>query len=92
MVRHYVISDARSVHTAFFDVRLWHGSAQPKVANHDLAIMVNEDVSWLDIAMDDVAAVQELHRAQGVVHYNFYMSLLKTTLSACLDQVFKVVV
>lgn len=73
-------------------VCFWHRPRQPKVAYHNLAIVVDQDVCWLDVTMNDVAAVQKLEGAETVVHYNFDVGLLQTTGGPCLYQVLQVVV
>jgi hypothetical protein len=54
--------------------------------------VIDKNVGGLDVAVDDVAAVQEFYRTQRVVHYDFDMSLLQPTLTAGLDQVLQVVI
>jgi hypothetical protein len=41
----------------------------PKVADADLAALVNEDVGWLDVAVEHIRRVQELQGAQEIVHH-----------------------
>lgn len=43
-------------------------ASQPKVAQLGPAIVVDEDVGWLDVPVHDVGRVQVVQRAEDVVH------------------------
>ena len=69
---------------------LRHSSSQTKVAYHDLTILIDENVCWLDISVDHVARVQKFQTAKSVIDYNFKMLLVKPTFGPQLYQVFHI--
>ena len=58
----------------------WHGSGEAEVADLDGAILSDQDVCWLNVAVDDVCRVQEVYTAKNVVQYDGYMLLVESLL------------
>ena len=42
-----------------------------------MAVFIDEDVGWLDIAVNDVDRVEELHSLQAVVQDHLHMVLVQ---------------
>ena len=58
----HCISDSLSVAASFSDGTLWKGASQPEITDFDVAVLVNENVGGLEVAVDDVGRVKELER------------------------------
>jgi len=56
-------------------VLLRERSGETEVAHHNAALIVEEQVSWLDVPVHQVGRVKELQRAQLIVEENFYVLL-----------------
>lgn len=54
-------------------VLLWQRSGEAEVAHHDSALIVEEQVCWLDVPVHQVGRVEKLQRAQLVIQENFYV-------------------
>lgn len=88
----YKFAVVLTILTVFANVCFGYCACKTKVANHYLTIVINQNIGWFDVSMDYIAPMQEVHWTETIVHYDFDMGLLQTTLGACLNQVFKVMV
>lgn len=48
-------------------------SRKTKVADLDPTVVVNQNVSWLDVSVDDAARVKVMQRAKDVINDNFHV-------------------
>ena len=65
-----------------------HASSQAEVANLDRAVVVNQDVARLQVAVNDLCFVQVVQAAQDVVNNRLHLRLFEVL--ARLDQLFEV--
>ena len=54
-----------------------HTPRKAEVTNFDPAIVVYEDIGWLQVSMDDVGRVNEVDGAKEVVQNSDYMAFFK---------------
>lgn len=45
-----------------------HISGEPKIANLNGTILVDEKICWLDVPMHNVGRVHKINRAERVIH------------------------
>ena len=78
-----------AVSTTFSDTAFWKWTGKAKIANLDMAVFIDEDVGWLDIAVNDVGRVEELHSLQAVVQDHLHMVLVQLWLLFHVKQIFQ---
>ena len=49
------------------------GAGQAKITQFDNALIINENVRWLDVSVDEVGRVQKVQRTKSIVHEDFDM-------------------
>ena len=52
-------------------------AGEAEVTDLDRAVVINQDVRWLQVSVDDLGFVQVIQATQDVVHYRFHLGFLK---------------
>lgn len=79
-----------SVATAFSEAALRHGSREAEIAELNVAVLVHQDVRGLDVTVNDVGRVEELHGKQAVVQDYHHVVGVQLGLLFQVEQIFEI--
>ena len=65
---------------------LWHGSSHSEVTDLDLALIIHENIGWLQVSVNDIGRVHEVYSTEQIVHNVFEMILTKLNLAPVMEQ------
>ena len=71
------ITDSFGVAATFSDHRLWQCSGKTQITNFDVALIIDQDISWFDISVHDISTVKEFDSTNQVVNHKLDVVLAK---------------
>lgn len=71
---------------------LWQGSSEAKVADLNTALVGEENIAWLEVAMDYICSVKEIHGTQKIVKDNFCVLHVKWDIFVVIENLGQVLI
>ena len=73
-------------------VFFWKSSCEAKVANFYSALVINKNIGWLEVSMDEIHRVTIAHSHQNVIDYYYSVSLLEVRFTYSSYKFFKIAI